>query len=406
MDFEKLMELLNQQGTLFHEFKKTNDERLSKLEAKAGGVAELDEKLAKIQAAMTENSDAVANLEKAIAAKSRPNTSNQIDAKKKLEMFAAYVTKGDPAYINAVRTDNDPDGGFAVPEDLDTVVDQVLMEDIALLSLCEVRKYSAKHSKLVTVSGAVTSNSAQFETVEDTKAGKLVKINAVYGKRVAKVPLSEEAEEDMMFDPENWVRDNVGIAMSENINQEMISGSGASESTKGFLAYPMAYTQDSTRAFGTIQKIKSGLSGGFLALNTTTGVNPVDRLKDMQIALKSVYRRNARWLMNRFTEGAIMKLKDADGKYLMEPRVTLDKPATILGYPIAIDDLMPDIAANSLSLSFGDFKRGIRAILKPGMRVIRDVYTKAPNTYLVFSKRYGLMLRDSRAIKVMEFAAD
>jgi predicted phage gp36 major capsid-like protein len=40
------------------------------------------------------------------------------------------------------------------------------------------------------------------------------------------------------------------------------------------------------------------------------------------------------------------------------------------------------------------------------MRVIRDVYTKAPNTYLVFSKRYGLMLRDSRAIKVMEFAAD
>ena len=77
----------------------------------------------------------------------------------------------------------------------------------------------------------------------------------------------------------------------------------------------------------------------------------------------------------------------------------------LLGYPITISDAMPDIAADSLSIAFGDFKRAITIQVRPGLYIVRDNVTAYPNIYLNFSKRYGLMLRDSRAIKVMKFAA-
>ena len=47
--------------------------------------------------------------------------------------------------------------------------------------------------------------------------------------------------------------------------------------------------------------------------------NPSDMLIDLVYALKAGYRQNANWVMNRKTQAAIRKLKDADGNYLWQP---------------------------------------------------------------------------------------
>jgi len=44
-------------------------------------------------------------------------------------------------------------------------------------------------------------------------------------------------------------------------------------------------------------------------------VNPSDKLVDLVYALKVGYRQNASFVMNRKTQAAIRKFKDADGNY-------------------------------------------------------------------------------------------
>ena len=408
MSAEQILNAINELNTVFHEYKKTNDERIKAIES-GKATAELEGKLANLQNAYQAASENIANLEKEIAAGKRPGFGANEDPKAKIKDFAAALSKWDEAKLaqfrNDVSTSPDGSGGYAVPSVLDSIVDAYLMADVALMNICTVKNFDADYSKLVTITGGAVANSTELATVTKTNTGTIVKVSPVNGKKVAKQLISEEAKDDLIFDPESWVRENIAMVMAEDLETELITGLGENGATKGFLKYTMSTEQDSARDFGKIQQILSGNSGAFLGLNTTTHVNPVDKLKDMRTALKGIYRRNARWLFNRFTEGELMKLKDSNENYILQPKSALGEEPTLLGYPMTISDAMPDIAADSLSLAFGDFKRAITIQVRPGLYVVRDNITAYPNIYLNFSKRYGLMLRDSRAIKVMKFAA-
>jgi HK97 family phage major capsid protein len=408
MSAEQILNAINELNTVFHEYKKTNDEKIKALET-GKATAELEQKLVKLQDAYQTASENIANLEKEMAAGKRPGFGTSEDPKAKIKEFAAALAKWDEAKLaqfrNDVSTSSDGSGGYAVPSELDSVVDAYLMADVAMLSICNVKNFAADYSKLVTVTGGSVANSTELATVSKGSTGTIVKVSPVNGKKVAKQLISEESKDDLIFDPESWVRENIAMVMAEDLETELITGLGENGATKGFLKYTMSTDQDSARDFGKIQQVLSGKSGAFLELNTTTHVNPVDKLKDMRTALKGMYRRNARWLFNRFTEGEIMKLKDANENYILKPQVAVGQESLLLGYPMTISDSMPDIAADSLSIAFGDFKRGITIQIRPGLYIVRDNVTAYPNIYLNFSKRYGLMLRDSRAIKVMKFAS-
>jgi HK97 family phage major capsid protein len=84
-------------------------------------------------------------------------------------------------------------------------------------------------------------------------------------------------------------------------------------------------------------------------------VDPVDRLIDLIYAPKAQYRPNGRFVMNRRTVGQVRKFKDADGNYIWSPAHGPGETATLLGYPVTEIETMPDVAANSFGLAFGDF---------------------------------------------------
>jgi len=66
---------------------------------------------------------------------------------------------------------------------------------------------------------------------------------------------------------------------------------------------------------------------------------------------------------------------------------------------------MPDIAANSLSIAFGDFKRGYLIVDRLGVRVLRDPYSAKPYVLCYTTKRVGGCVQDFDAIKLVKFAA-
>ena len=81
------------------------------------------------------------------------------------------------------------------------------------------------------------------------------------------------------------------------------------------------------------------------------------------------------------------------------------QPDTLLGYPVVEAEDMPDIAANSLSIAFGNFKAGYLIAERTETNILRDPYSNKPYVHFYATKRLGGAVTNSEAIKVMKFAA-
>ena len=138
---------------------------------------------------------------------------------------------------------------------------------------------------------------------------------------------------------------------------------------------------------------------------TFASASPVDKLIDLIYAPKAQYRPNGRFVMNRRTVSAVRKFKDADGNYVWSPATRPGETASLLGYPVTEIETMPDVAANSLSIAFGDFARGYLIVDRAGVRVLRDPYSAKPYVLFYTTKRVGGGVQNFDAIKLMKFAA-
>ena len=97
-------------------------------------------------------------------------------------------------------------------------------------------------------------------------------------------------------------------------------------------------------------------------------------LVDLIYALRAGYRQNAVFVMNRKTQSAMRKFKDSSGNYLWQPPAAAGGKSSLIGFPVVEAEDMPDVAANSLSIAFGDFRRGYLIVDRQGVRVLRDPY--------------------------------
>jgi HK97 family phage major capsid protein len=89
--------------------------------------------------------------------------------------------------------------------------------------------------------------------------------------------------------------------------------------------------------------------------------------------------------------------------YLWQPGLQQGQPSQLLGYPVAIAQDMPALAADSLSLAFGDFKAGYQIVDRLGVRVLRDPYTDKPYVKFYTIKRTGGAVVNFEAIKFIKF---
>jgi HK97 family phage major capsid protein len=74
-----------------------------------------------------------------------------------------------------------------------------------------------------------------------------------------------------------------------------------------------------------------------------------------------------------------------------------------MGYPVTEAEDMPDIAEDSHSIAFGDFRRGYLIVDRIGVRVLRDPYSAKPYVLFYTTKRVGGGVQDFDAIKFLKF---
>ena len=76
--------------------------------------------------------------------------------------------------------------------------------------------------------------------------------------------------------------------------------------------------------------------------------------------------------------------------------------ATLMTFPIAETEDMPDIGANSFSIAFGDFGRGLSRGRPLGIRILRDPFS-ANHMCVLHNQRVGGGVQDFNAIKLLKF---
>ncbi|AYF90873.1 phage major capsid protein [Pseudomonas sp. DY-1] len=395
---------IKQLGEAFHEFKKSNDERLEKLSKGQGDpllegkVDELNKKLSDLEAFKK-------NTEETLKKKNRIGRSDADDAdvEEHKKAFDGYLRKGREdglrdLEVKAINLGTGEDGGFAVPEELDRNIAQLERDLSVMRTLANVISVgSEEYKRLVNTGGAASGWVGETDARPETAAPKLAQIAPFFGEIYANPAVTQKALDDIFFDVEAWLADELSWEFDEQEGGSFITGNGTNK-PKGFLAYANSAVTDKvgTRPFGTLQFVTSGAAA---ALS-----NP-DRLIDLIHSLKRGYRRNAVFLGNGLTLAALRKLKDNEGNYLWRPGLEAGEPGILLGYRYEEDEAMPDIAADSIPLAFGDFKRGYTIADVRGTRVLRDPFTNKPFVHFYTTKRVGGGVMDSLAIKLLKIAA-
>ena len=154
-------------------------------------------------------------------------------------------------------------------------------------------------------------------------------------------------------------------------------------------------TLNSTWTWGNLGYVPTGVAGG---------LTTIDSIVDLVYALGAQYRAGASFVMNSKTTGVLRKLKDADGRFLWSDGVANGEPPRLMGYRVLISEDMPDIAASSYSIAFGNFESGYTIAERPDLRILRDPYSAKPHVLFYATKRVGGAVSDFAAIKLLKFA--
>ena len=311
--------------------------------------------------------------------------------------FEGFLRSGSSVELKAFTGVTDDSGGYAIPREIDRAIDATLKSISPIRSVANVVQVgTAGYRKLVTTGGTPSGWAAETDARGTTATPVYAEIAPPMGELFANPSASQAMLDDAAFDVETWLADEIAMEFAKAEGSAFVNGSGTNR-PKGFLQAPTATTADATRAFGTLQYLASGAAGDFAA-------NPQDRLIDLVQSLRAPYRQGAVFVMNAATLARIRKFKTTDGQFLWTPSLTPGTPATLLGYAVLEAEDMPDIAANALSIAFGNFKLGYIIAERSETQILRDPYSNKPFVNFYATKRIGGCVSNSEAIKLLKFS--
>ncbi|SFI24195.1 phage major capsid protein [Albimonas pacifica] len=379
------------------------------LEAKsavAGFLKEFGAFQDEVKARMRAQDDRLEQIDrKAASVSSRPALSRASDAEAPhRKALAAYLRTGDDDALRGVQVERkglstsvNAEGGYLVDPQTAARIQGVLTGAGSIRSIANVVQVESNAFDVLV-------DHEDFGHGWSTEAGSVAESSTPTIERVS-IPLhelsalpkaSQRLLDDSAFDIEGWLADRIADKFARAESSAFIIGDGGDQPT-GILDY--ASVAEGTGVWGQLEHVVTGQAGDFNALN------PADAIVDLVYALGARYRAKASFVMNSKTAGAVRKMKDADGRFLWSDGLAAGEPARLMGYPVLICEDMPDIAADSRSIAFGDFAAGYTIAERPDLRVLRDPFSAKPHVLFYATKRVGGDVTDFSAIKLLKFSA-
>ena len=437
----EIKDLVEGVKSAFEDFKKTNNELL-KAKAEGKAVADLEEKVAKLNGVIDAKTARLDAIETAIKRTPQGTEAEKSEVTEKVlrKAFRNWLSKGaantslsdaimatfdkEPSlkerYLElhpetkALAVQDDTSGGYMVHADLNGRIVKRIFET------SPIRKYAAVTSiSTDALEGPIDYDQATANWVSEsgsrttTNTPKMGMWRIPTHEMYAQPAATQKLLDDAAWDAESWLSDKVADKFARTENAAFVNGTGVGQ-PKGFLqetlisdAAGASASYDSYIQDKKIGYIPTGVSGAFpnapAAASDPASGNP---LIDMVYALKSEYRDmpGTAFAMHRTSYAAVRKLRDGFGNYLWQPGFN-GQPATLFGYPIAEFNDMPVIAANSLSIAFANWSLAYQIVDRIGVRILRDPYSSKPFILFYTTKRVGGATLNFEAIKLMKFAA-
>lgn len=428
----EVKKLIEEQGTAWEEFKKTND-AIIKAKADGKAVGDLETKLAKISETLDTLSESKAAMESALATLQRSGLGGgdragqdiEIEAKNfnlarsswssknrpdmNVEDYKAYksalakcLREGKEALSDSERkamlAGDDSNGGYLLAEETVGRIVKKVFELSPIRSIVSVQQISGPaleglYDNDESSYGWVSEVGGRTTTTTPTLGAYRIEPFEMYADPKATQTLLDDAA----IDVEAWLAGKVADKFARVEGAAFINGTGVGQ-PRGFTTYSMATTGDATRSWGTIEKVKSGANGDFSA------TTPADVLFSLIQAFKTVYLQNARWVTTREVIAKIRKFKEATtNAYMWQPGLAKGTPDTLLGYPIVMAQDVPALATGSASLWLGDWTEAYQIVDRTGIRTLRDPFTDKPYVHFYSTRRVGGGVLNFEALKALTF---
>ena len=183
----------------------------------------------------------------------------------------------------------------------------------------------------------------------DSTTGKFKSIQLTGYLASALTKVSKSLINNSQFDIVNYVVNKMAEAISRFIEKELLIG-----------------TEDKIDGLSKLTNVVTTEKAGKIS---------VDDLIDLDDSIKDVFKKNAFYIMSKSTRTAIRKLKDGNGRYLLQDDINSAFGSVLLGKDVYVSDNMPEIAEGNTVIYYGDFSGlAVKMPTEIELEVLREKY--------------------------------
>ena len=302
------------------------------------------------------------------------------------EMKDAKVTRAgkEGKSDNLVRFDVSAAGALLMPAEMSNDINKQIVEISPVMQVAKVVSTSAPSFKQARRDTSLTAS-----WLDEDVAGTKTKDSFGYTdipvhKLSARVAWTIEQEQDAAYDLEAEITNSIREQFDRSLGAAFISGNGIGKPT--------------------------GLVGNVSAPAASANTLSADLLIELQYSIKSFYRANAVWMMNRQAIREVRQLAVVAGtstlSYLWEPNFKAGEPSLLLGSPVFEAPDLPAPASNGQFTTgqamalYGDFNYGYVIPRHTDFYLLRDPYSEGSSfvTNIYAMSRFGGAVVRSEAI--------
>lgn len=294
-------------------------------------------------------------------------------------------------------------GGNAVPKVISDQVERLILKTSGIVEAVGVKEVgTSDYHKVVTISGQSGAWAAELGSRSQGNAPNTRDVKPTQGELYAYLYATKESLQDLFFDVQSWLINDVAESHAVKLSTAIYSGNGTGQPTGMTNSAPTATADYASpmRAAAVYQ---------FISHSTIDTSSPnrltLDILQAAVAATAPGYRGGAKFAMNTFTQGFARRLKDTTNQYLWQPSVQAGQPDVLFGYPVFTwEDLANGNTVDGLCAAFGNWSRAYELVNRGPLEIVTDNITTVGTTKFWVSRRWGGIPSNNDAVKFVKNA--